>query len=361
MIRFTRRKETTIQLRVRVNSIFDVCKVAQQPHHLPGFQCVPRVGAPCRVSPSLVGAGMGIVAGCSGRLAGAAHPRRHVSARASASAAAPRLCRSPRHHTRRRRPNGASPLRFEHASSSFLHAGSSGGPRWGNASDGWRRRFEGAATRDISRRRIAALPPRIDDGELLVGDVVVLWLFALVQKIASVTVSSSFPGWLAPVVVDATSVASFISESAWIVSTWVAVSTVLGAYELKDTGALGKEEGEMREAVKGGAKANRRVGHPPFERGRVLTTLRFINARCGYLARQPTPDIAPRRRMLRNHARSRRPPIAAERPSRWELRQRGAYGACPPLEGCSTCPTSQVGVPPRPPTHLSILSLGGRT
>lgn len=74
-------------------------------------------------------------------------------------------------------------------------------------------------------------------------------LFALFQKASSVTLSSSFPGWSAPVTVDAESFASFMAESAWLISTWAVVSTALGAYELE--GKLGKEEGEMREAVKG--------------------------------------------------------------------------------------------------------------
>lgn len=103
------------------------------------------------------------------------------------------------------------------------------------------------------RRRLLvipnATPPRIDDSDLLVGDVTVLWLFSLFQKTSSVVMSSSFPGWLAPVTVDPDSLASFLSESAWLISTWAVVGTALGGYELNDE--LGKEEGEMREAVKG--------------------------------------------------------------------------------------------------------------
>lgn len=94
-----------------------------------------------------------------------------------------------------------------------------------------------------------ATPPRIDDSDLLVGDVTVLWLFSLFQKTSSVVMSASFPGWLAPVTVDPDSLASFLSESAWLISTWAVVGTALGGYELNDE--LGKEEGEMREAVKG--------------------------------------------------------------------------------------------------------------
>ena len=38
-----------------------------------------------------------------------------------------------------------------------------------------------------------AIPPRVEDSDLLAGDVAVLWLFALTQKTASVALSSSFP------------------------------------------------------------------------------------------------------------------------------------------------------------------------
>ena len=99
-----------------------------------------------------------------------------------------------------------------------------------------------------------AFPPEIDDAELLAGDVTVLWLFALTQKIASVAVSSTFPGWLAPVSVQPASLAGFIGESAWLIATWTFVSALSGAYQLRATGAA-SEEGEMRAAVTGAAAA----------------------------------------------------------------------------------------------------------
>lgn len=99
-----------------------------------------------------------------------------------------------------------------------------------------------------------AFPPEIDDAELLAGDVTVLWLFALTQKIASVAVSSTFPGWLAPVSVQPASLAGFIGESAWLIATWTVVSALSGAYRLRATGAA-SEEGEMRAAVAGAAAA----------------------------------------------------------------------------------------------------------
>ena len=98
------------------------------------------------------------------------------------------------------------------------------------------------------------VPPEIDDAELLAGDVTVLWLFALTQKIASVAVSSTFPGWLAPVSVQPASLAGFIGESAWLIATWTVVSALSGAYRLRATGAA-SEEGEMRAAVAGAAAA----------------------------------------------------------------------------------------------------------
>ena len=99
------------------------------------------------------------------------------------------------------------------------------------------------------------MPPRVEDSDLLAGDVAVVWLFALTQKTASVALSPSFPGWLAPVAVDPESLAGFLGESTWLATTWIVVSAAIGGYELETDGVLGREEGEMREAVKGAALA----------------------------------------------------------------------------------------------------------
>ena len=106
------------------------------------------------------------------------------------------------------------------------------------------------ATRLVRR----AFPPdrNLDDVELMKGDAIVLWLFALAQKAAAESLAPSFPGWLAPVALDALSFLSFLVETGIIVSVWLGASAVVGAYDIKATG-LDSEEGEMRNAVNGAA------------------------------------------------------------------------------------------------------------
>lgn len=106
------------------------------------------------------------------------------------------------------------------------------------------------ATRLVRR----AFPPdrNLDDVELMKGDAIVLWLFALAQKAAAESLAPSFPGWLAPVALDALSFLSFLVETGIIVSVWLGASAVVGAYDIKATG-FDSEEGEMRNAVNGAA------------------------------------------------------------------------------------------------------------
>ena len=105
------------------------------------------------------------------------------------------------------------------------------------------------ATRLVRR----AFPDRnLDDVELMKGDAIVLWLFALAQKAAAESLAPSFPGWLAPVALDALSFLSFLVETGIIVSVWLGASAVVGAYDIKATG-FDSEEGEMRNAVNGAA------------------------------------------------------------------------------------------------------------
>ena len=82
----------------------------------------------------------------------------------------------------------------------------------------------------------------------------VLVLFALAQKAAAESFAPSFPGWLAPVSLDAVSFLSFLVETGVLVAAWLSASAFVGAYEIK---AVGKdsEEGEMRNAVNGAAKS----------------------------------------------------------------------------------------------------------
>ena len=101
-------------------------------------------------------------------------------------------------------------------------------------------------------RRVFPPDRNLDDVELMKGDATVLWLFALAQKAAAESLAPSFPGWLAPVALDALSFSSFLVETGIIVSVWLGASAVVGAYDLKATGA-DSEEGEMRNAVNGAA------------------------------------------------------------------------------------------------------------
>ena len=103
-----------------------------------------------------------------------------------------------------------------------------------------------------------AFPPerRLDDVELMKGDAVVLWLFALAQKAAAESLAPSFPGWLAPVTLDAVSFLSFLVETGVLVAAWLGASAAVGAYEIKPLGK-DSEEGEMRGAVNGATNVGR--------------------------------------------------------------------------------------------------------
>ena len=121
------------------------------------------------------------------------------------------------------------------------------------------REDDASASKFSTSSRLLQLLPRVDDVDLLVGDVVVLWLYSLTQKVASVAASSSFPGWLARVSLNPSSLSSWLSESGWIIATWTFTSTCLGAYAIGNENAragsvLSIEDGEMREAVLGAAK-----------------------------------------------------------------------------------------------------------
>lgn len=102
-----------------------------------------------------------------------------------------------------------------------------------------------------------AFPPerRLDDVELMKGDAVVLWLFALAQKAAAESLAPGFPGWLAPVTLDAVSFLSFLVETGVLVAAWLGASAAVGAYEIKPPGGKDSEEGEMRGAVNGATKS----------------------------------------------------------------------------------------------------------
>ena len=126
---------------------------------------------------------------------------------------------------------------------------------------GFFERPNASSRRDDARNARSALPtarafpPRrdLDDVELMKGDALVLWFFALVQKTAAAASAPSFPGWLAPVTLDPISFASFIAETVWVTAAWVACASAIGAYELQPAGKT-SEEGEMENAVKGAAR-----------------------------------------------------------------------------------------------------------
>lgn len=74
---------------------------------------------------------------------------------------------------------------------------------------------------------------QLDNGELLVGDVVSLVSFALWKQIAAIIFLPTFPGWLAPLTFNPLRFVEFGAFAATLVGTWVACATLVGAYKLE--------------------------------------------------------------------------------------------------------------------------------
>lgn len=72
--------------------------------------------------------------------------------------------------------------------------------------------------------------PRLDNLELLIGDVLCLVSFATYKQIGAIALSPDFPGWLAPLHLNPVRLAEFLSFSSTLTLTWVGCALILGGY-----------------------------------------------------------------------------------------------------------------------------------
>ncbi|PNW74747.1 hypothetical protein CHLRE_12g511800v5 [Chlamydomonas reinhardtii] len=79
---------------------------------------------------------------------------------------------------------------------------------------------------------------RIENRELLVGDVVAIINFCLYKQIAAIITSPDFPGWLAPLDFSPTRFSEFVALTVTLVGTWVAAGLMVGAYRTAATSDL---------------------------------------------------------------------------------------------------------------------------
>ena len=78
------------------------------------------------------------------------------------------------------------------------------------------------------------LDVRVNDIQLILGEVSLLWILELISRAVQVSLSRDFPGWLAPIESPTpSSIASMISATAWNF-TWIGFSAMLGAYDHED-------------------------------------------------------------------------------------------------------------------------------
>lgn len=78
------------------------------------------------------------------------------------------------------------------------------------------------------------LDVRVNDFQLILGEVSLLWILELISRAVQVSLSPDFPGWLAPIESPTpNSIASMISATAWNF-TWIGFSAMLGAYDHED-------------------------------------------------------------------------------------------------------------------------------
>lgn len=78
------------------------------------------------------------------------------------------------------------------------------------------------------------LDVRVNDFQLILGEVSLLWILELISRAVQVSLSPDFPGWLSPIESPTpNSIASMISATAWNF-TWIGFSAMLGAYDHED-------------------------------------------------------------------------------------------------------------------------------
>jgi hypothetical protein len=80
------------------------------------------------------------------------------------------------------------------------------------------------------RRRGARAASSLDNRELLVGDALLLLIFALYKQLTAIILSPAFPGWLAPLDFAPGRFVEFFSFAATLIGTWVATGALTGAY-----------------------------------------------------------------------------------------------------------------------------------
>jgi len=89
-------------------------------------------------------------------------------------------------------------------------------------------------TKENNDNRDIRLDVRVNDIQLILGEVSLLWILELISRAVQVSLSPDFPGWLAPIESPTpNSIASMISATAWNF-TWIGFSAMLGAYDHED-------------------------------------------------------------------------------------------------------------------------------
>ena len=89
-------------------------------------------------------------------------------------------------------------------------------------------------TKENNDNRDIRLDVRVNDFQLILGEVSLLWILELISRAVQVSLSPDFPGWLSPIESPTpNSIASMISATAWNF-TWIGFSAMLGAYDHED-------------------------------------------------------------------------------------------------------------------------------
>ena len=89
-------------------------------------------------------------------------------------------------------------------------------------------------TKDNNDNSDIRLDVRVNDFQLILGEVSLLWILELISRAVQVSLSPDFPGWLSPIESPTpNSIASMISATAWNF-TWIGFSAMLGAYDHED-------------------------------------------------------------------------------------------------------------------------------
>jgi hypothetical protein len=88
------------------------------------------------------------------------------------------------------------------------------------------------------QRMSAARAANFGNRELIVGDVLALFLFCLYKQIMAIVMSPSFEGWLAPIPFNPLRFEELLGFIITVAGTWVATSMVVGDYQAGPKGML---------------------------------------------------------------------------------------------------------------------------